>query len=188
MRPKDKSLRGAVARVKWEDIPDPSPEWDAHYRQKEDNLTGNTFMHDEQFAYFYKKHGGNIAEVKRDIGWMSIQACYNRAMDLGLPAMGKAHGDSMYSIMEKVKIYDLLMDKGLKYKQAGKELGMPAAKVKSICESLNIEPYSAIGCTGKVFTNIFNYFGGCKQKVADLLGIPWYTVDRKCKELGLNTP
>jgi len=184
MRPEDNSLRGKVGSLDWDNILPQSPQNDAEMRKFRDNLYGNTRMTDEQLVYFYIKHGGCAAAIKRELNFMSIQAIHNRLNDIGLPIMGKA-GTSNVDVERKVRIFEKVVNEGSSYARVSRELGINEHQVKAICKGIGVSTYGATGMTSERFRTIYENCSRIKQRMADLMGVEWFVIDRKCRELGL---
>ncbi len=185
MRSNDGSLRGIVGKVDFNTLPEQSAENDKKMFIQQDNLYGNTRLTDEQFAYSYRKCGGNITHMmKKDLTWMSVQALRNRADELGLPQMGPA-GTSVVDVEKKVKVFESIVERGDTYAIVAKRLNITSAKVKAICERLDVKPYGAIGMSDKIFKNLFKNCSRNKQRMSDMTGLQWFTIDRKCRVLGV---
>ena len=184
MRSEDSSLRGKVARLDWDEIPTQSLENDIKMIKQNDNLYGNTRMTDEQIVYFYIKHGGCAAAIKRELNFMSIQAIHNRLNDIGLPIMGKA-GTRDVDVEARIKVFEEVIDKGSSYARVARKLGMSQYQVRAICKGIGVTAYGAIGMTNERFGAIFENCGRIRQRMADLIGVKRFIVDRKCQELGL---
>lgn len=184
MRSNDKSFRGTVGRLNWEDVPEDSPENDAKMKEQQDNLYGNTKVTDAQVAYFWRKCNGNATEVQRNLSFMSIQAIRNRLVELGLESHGQQYR-SHHTPENFGKVFQLVVNEGKSYNATAQQLGMAASKVKGICEKIGIKPYGAIGMSDKIFQKLHTHFKGNQTKMSEVLDIPWITIHRKCQELKL---